>query len=300
MQFTIPKSQYPVRMILDTDTFNEIDDQFALIYGLLSPREIDFRGVVAAPFFNENSTGPGDGMEKSYQEILHILKLTGFSGKVPAFRGAAQFLSDRHTPVDSEGAQFIIAEARRAHADGVMLYVTGIGAITNIGSALLLAPEIAAYITVVWLGGHRLDFHCANEFNLQGDVPAAQAVLASGAPFVQYPCGNCVDALGIKLPELRERLTGCGAIAEYLVGIFDRAVNGDENYARVIWDISTISYFVVPEATEFVTMPQPRLQDDCTWTPDPAGRPLIVAQAIDRTRVFESIFKRIQEFSRQH
>jgi purine nucleosidase len=27
----------PVRMVLDTDTYNEIDDQFALVYALISP-----------------------------------------------------------------------------------------------------------------------------------------------------------------------------------------------------------------------------------------------------------------------
>ena len=27
------------------------------------------------PFFNEKSTGPADGMEKSYQEIMNVLTL---------------------------------------------------------------------------------------------------------------------------------------------------------------------------------------------------------------------------------
>ena len=39
--------------ILDTDTFNEVDDQFALAYALFSPEKINLRAVTAAPFFND-------------------------------------------------------------------------------------------------------------------------------------------------------------------------------------------------------------------------------------------------------
>ena len=37
-----PPEKRPVRMVLDTDTYNEIDDQFALVYAL-----INFIGVIA-------------------------------------------------------------------------------------------------------------------------------------------------------------------------------------------------------------------------------------------------------------
>ena len=41
----------PVAAVLDTDTYNEIDDQFALVYALLSPN-VQLEAVYAAPFFN--------------------------------------------------------------------------------------------------------------------------------------------------------------------------------------------------------------------------------------------------------
>ena len=53
----------PVRMVLDTDTYNEIDDQFALAYALLSPERLDVEAVYAAPFTASRSSGPGDGMQ---------------------------------------------------------------------------------------------------------------------------------------------------------------------------------------------------------------------------------------------
>ena len=60
----------PIDVILDTDTYNEIDDQFALSYMLAYPERLNIKGICAAPFHNENSESAADGMEKSYQEIL--------------------------------------------------------------------------------------------------------------------------------------------------------------------------------------------------------------------------------------
>lgn len=40
-----------VQVVLDTDTYNEVDDQFALSYALRSPKEINVNAVYAAPFF---------------------------------------------------------------------------------------------------------------------------------------------------------------------------------------------------------------------------------------------------------
>ena len=63
-----------IRMVLDTDTYNEIDDQFAVAYAMCSPEKLTVEAIYAAPFLNERSTGPGDGMVKSYEEILRLLE----------------------------------------------------------------------------------------------------------------------------------------------------------------------------------------------------------------------------------
>ena len=53
--------------VLDTDTYNEIDDQYALSLMIKSPK-LNLRAIYAAPFFNTHSTSPEDGMERSYDE----------------------------------------------------------------------------------------------------------------------------------------------------------------------------------------------------------------------------------------
>ena len=137
-------------MILDTDAFNEVDDQFALAYTLLSPEKIDLLAVTAAPFFNWNSTSPGEGMEKSYQEIFHIYDLMRLSAPPPVYRGSAHFMTGREEPVPSEAADRIIELALAS--DTEPLYVAAIGAITNVASAIAKCPEIIRNIVVVWLG----------------------------------------------------------------------------------------------------------------------------------------------------
>lgn len=39
-----------VRLVIDTDAANEVDDQFAITWGLLSPERLDIEAIVAAPF----------------------------------------------------------------------------------------------------------------------------------------------------------------------------------------------------------------------------------------------------------
>mgnify|MGYP000127446142 CR=1 FL=1 len=64
-----------VDVVLDTDTFNELDDQFAVALLLSHPERFHPVGFCAAPFLNANSSSPEDGMEKSYQELMKILPL---------------------------------------------------------------------------------------------------------------------------------------------------------------------------------------------------------------------------------
>ncbi len=43
----------PTSIVVDTDTYNEIDDQFALAYALLSTDRVTVEAIYAAPFHND-------------------------------------------------------------------------------------------------------------------------------------------------------------------------------------------------------------------------------------------------------
>ena len=143
-----------VRMVLDTDTYNEIDDQFAVVYSLLSPEKLDVETIYAAPFLNSRSTGPGDGMEKSYDEILRLLERLNVSPENFVHKGSTDFLASLDKLIESPAVDDLIERAMQSGDEP--LYVVAIGAITNIASAILKEPEIINKIVIVWLGGHAL------------------------------------------------------------------------------------------------------------------------------------------------
>lgn len=155
----IKKLQRPegkIDVVLDTDTCNEIDDQFALAYMLSYGEKLNVKAILAAPFYNHHSEGPADGMERSYQEILHLLELMKREDLKPVvFRGSTQYLENEMTPVKSEAAERL-CELALEHTAEKPLYIVAIGAITNVASAILMKPEIINRMVVVWLGGHAL------------------------------------------------------------------------------------------------------------------------------------------------
>jgi purine nucleosidase len=155
-----------VRAVLDTDTFNEIDDQFAIVQLLLSPERVDLRAIYAAPFFNDRAVSSVDGMEKSYEEILRLLARMGVDPAGLVHRGSCQPLQSWASPEPSEAATDLVKQAL-ATPEGELLYVIAIGAITNVASALLLDPRIARRVVVVWLGGHANGWAHTLEYNLQ-------------------------------------------------------------------------------------------------------------------------------------
>jgi inosine-uridine nucleoside N-ribohydrolase len=176
-----------VRAVLDTDTYNEIDDQFALVQALLSPERIKLEAIYAAPFFNSRSSGPGEGMELSYAEILRLLDRLGVAPEGLAFRGVTDYVGPQKVARDAPAVDDLIARAR-ASSPGDPLYVIAIAAISNVASALIKAPDIIDRLVVVWLGGHALEWPHQREFNLKQDVGGGQVLFDSGVPLVAVPC----------------------------------------------------------------------------------------------------------------
>ena len=165
-----------VQMVLDTDTYNEIDDQFAVVHALLSPEHLNVEALYAAPFHNNRSDNAEDGMEKSYDEILRLLDFLNVPADDFAYRGSKAFLSDKETPVPSDAATDMIERAMRRDTEDP-LYVVAVGAITNVASAILIEPEIIKRIVVIWLGGNPLYWPHTREFNLMQDLQSAQVDL---------------------------------------------------------------------------------------------------------------------------
>ncbi|MDR0326204.1 MAG: nucleoside hydrolase, partial [Oscillospiraceae bacterium] len=283
-----------VRAVLDTDAYNEIDDQFALAYMLKKPKKFHIQALTAAPFHNEKSSGPGDGMRKSYQEILHILRLTNREDmQNRVFEGSDTYLPDEKKPVESPAARELVRLAKEGSPDDP-LYIIAIGAITNVASALLLDSSMAERCVIVWLGGHAWHWPDTREFNMQQDVAAARVVFDSGAPVVQFPCMGVVSELRTTGPELGYWLRGKNELCEYLVRHTNDEVAsyaGGTAWSRVIWDVSAVAWFIDPHFTSGRVAPSPICGYDHRYSFDAARHPCRVIDAIDRDKIFTDLFK---------
>lgn len=280
-------------MVLDTDTFNEIDDQYAVAHAVASPDRMDVEALYAAPFTNSRSTGPADGMEKSYDEIHRLLGLMKLENKPPVFKGATRYL-DVNAPERTAVTDDLIARAMRHGPEDPPLYVVAIGAITNIATALLLEPRLVERIVVVWLGGHAFNWPDAREFNLFQDVPAARVILDSGAPLVLLPCMGVVDRLTTTIPELNACLAGRSKLADYLVEItrnYNRS--GRPIWSKVIWDVAATAWLVNPAWVPTYLAPSPLLSTDGHWSFNPVRHFIRVAREVRRDEIFIDVFNKV-------
>jgi len=280
-------------VIIDTDTYNEIDDQFALIYALLSPESIKVNAVYAAPFFNNLSSSAGDGMNKSYEEIVRIFDKMKKEHKDLIFKGSNAFMQKPNQPVESDAARDLVKRALEAEGP---LYVLALGAPTNIASAILMEPKIIHKIVVVWLGGKGLNWNTASEFNLMQDIYSSQTLFNSGVPLIQIPTEPVTSHLLTNLLEIEHYLGGKNEIGDYLVGIFRNYNNDHFAWSKEIWDISVIAYMINHTWVPTEVRSTPILTNEMTYSFD-NSRPLYrVATFIHRNKVFADLFVKIAAY----
>lgn len=225
-----------IRVIADTDCNCECDDQFCIAHMLMTPR-FDVRGIVAEHYAEKNSE------QESYEEILRIMKLMGVEHvtsdsnqiegdfvenvadqtsekienakdeRVRVLHGAQNAMGDIHTPIESEGAHFIVEEAMKD--DSRPLFICGQAACTNIASAYLMEPRIAEKIVVIWIGGRPYP-EGGFEFNQNNDLNAARVLYQSDLEVWQVPF-NVYTTMKVSFFEMLNHVYSCGKIGEYLV-----------------------------------------------------------------------------------
>jgi purine nucleosidase len=181
----LPPKGHKLRLLIDTDAANEIDDLYAIALALVSPDRFAIEGFIATHYAHE---GP-ETIGKSYSLLIELLKKAHMDGKYPVKRSAhpMQYLQ---TPSEGEGVDFIIERAHCGSSENP-LWVVGLGAATNLASAVLKDPTILPKVRCVF---HSRSSHTWPErsvqFNVAGDVIAARALLASRVPLVWFDTGT--------------------------------------------------------------------------------------------------------------
>lgn len=294
------KPKGKVDVILDSDMYNEVDDQFALAYLLQSTEKMTLKAICAAPFFNHHSEGPKDGMEKSYDEVFRVLKLLKKEEyNASVFRGATSFLENDTTPVDSDAVQTMIEMSKNYTAENP-LYIIGIAAATNIASALLLCPEMKERVFIVWLGGMGFDWHDNKSFNAGQDVAAARVLLRSGVPMVLLPGRGVMDRFSTTGPELKHWLAGKNEFCDYIVEKTEREAmmcNGDTCWSRPISDVTAIAWLHDEKFMLDRLEHSPVMEYDHLYAEDKRRLFIRYVYSIDRDKLMWDMFQRIGRYN---
>lgn len=209
------------RILLDTDTNNEIDDQHALAYLLFNADIFTIEGITV------NSTKEPD-VALDYAEAERILKLCKSFRKIPLKEGANgtfREIQDQVNNSDFDGASavnFIIEKALAEKENKLILLA--VGKLTNLALALKKEPAIATNVRLVWLGSNYPE---PGEHNQNADTTAMNYLLNSNIPFemvtVRYGKPSGTAAVRVTKDQIVHRMPGKGP------HIDDPVIKGENN-----------------------------------------------------------------------
>lgn len=287
------KSDRKKKVIIDTDAYNEIDDQYAIAYSYYSEK-IDVLAIHAAPFENEKSDNMEYGMEMSYKEILKVLDLLGAGDSIPVFKGSRASIEKSGQIQESEAVENLIKTVRESDE---IIYVFALGAITNVVSAITKAPDIKSNMCVIWPGGNQLDSNNLGEFNLVQDFTAGQMLLNSGVPLVLCPAWFVVSELSANWDKFCE-LENVSPICDYLFSITGKCrelAGAPHWWIRTIWDIVAPAIIDNTDSAEIEIVPTPVFTDARVYAFDSTRHEMMYLKKIHREPVFDRTWKLFKE-----
>ena len=241
----------PVRLIVDADTANEVDDLYAIAIALIDPG-LKVVGVTSAQW-HTHPKAPNDTVGESQRLNEEILSLMGMTD-IPHPEGANLAMVNMLRPQPSDAAAFIIEQAL-ATPKGEKLNVAILGPATNLASAILMAPEIIPKVTANYLGfWHHPETRTWNkrEFNTNNDPNAVNLLINTPNLEFHVMTASTSQHLVFDKTEVDRHLKGKGGIGDYLVNrweSFDRywQKTDQEKKHWTMWDIAIILALANPE-----------------------------------------------------
>ncbi len=279
-----------INVILDTDTYNECDDQFAISYLIKSQDRFNIEAITIAPYHHDNDINIEEGQEKSYQEALKICKWLNFDGENKIYKGSTDYIEEGYNEAN-DAVEKIIEIARKKEKT----YIIAIGAITNIALAIKKAPDIISKIEIVWLGGHSPLYMNNDEFNFRQDVQAIKEIFESKVNLTIIPCKGVASNLKISIFELGHYLKGKSELCDYLCGRFyNDGIHGIQ-IRRPIWDISAVAYLINKNWFEERVIDCPEINKDLSYTFNKNGRKITMVTYLNSDKIYEDLFSKLVE-----
>lgn len=277
-----------VNVILDTDIYNECDDQFAVAYLLKSQDKFNIEAITVAPYHHDNNISIEEGIDKSYDEIIKICNWLHFDWTNKLFKGSTDYLENDYN--EENGAVNKIIEIVNKNAK---TYILAIGAITNVALAIKKEPKIINKIEVIWLGGHSFLSKDNKEFNFKQDVQAVRNVFESKVKLTIIPCKNVASNLRTSIYELEHFLKGKSELCDYLCQRFYNDGVHEIQERRVIWDISVIAYMLNKTWFTSEEISCPRIREDSSYELTNNNHKITMINYIDVNKVYTDLFNKL-------
>jgi purine nucleosidase len=298
-----------LRVLLDTDANNELDDQHAIAYMLFNGDYFEVEGITI------NRTSSGGGIDNHVAEAERIVKLSGLDGRIPVVKGAdgafEEIADQLHHP-DHDAAAAVDFIIRRAHEPSDRpLVLVPVGKLTNIALALKKDPSIAPRVKILWLGSNYPE---PGEHNQVNDEPALNYILDSDVEFdiaiVRYGKPSGTDAVWASLAEIRSRMPGQGpeisppvtgrhggdftTFGDYSVSLFENYPMDGDPPSRPLFDMAAVAILKNPAWANARTLPAPILVDG-RWVDRPENpRQIVIWEDFDREAIINDFFHRVE------
>ena len=298
-----------IRIILDTDANNELDDQHAIAYLLFNGDRFAVEGITV------NATSGGGGIEKHVAEAERVVQLCSLASKVKVIPGAGgkyeEILPYIGQPKydGSEAVDFII---ERAKADDTrQLVLMPIGKLTNIALALKKAPSIAEKVRIVWLG---TNYPEPGEYNFVHDIAAVDPILEFEVPFemvmVRYRKPSGTDAVKASLKDIQRIMPGKGPsistpvsgrhggtfsnFGDYSVELFEKFRGNPKE--RPLFDMAAVAIVKNPAWADRVTIGAPKFVDG-KWIDRPDNpRKIVIWENFDKEGIMKDFYNRMDKY----
>lgn len=253
---------------LDADTGNEMDDLYAIVRLVKEPT-VELIGLSSAHFnnpdllvfekWNAYDTKGLNTVAESQRLNEQILKALGrldIAHPIGADRQIGRAWG-QEDPRDSKAAQAIIL-AVKSLSENEKLDILTIGAITNIASALILAPEIKFRIRCFSLGAQynpKTKIWNKNEFNIRNDLNAFDYLLNLESFDLTMMCLETALPLQFKREETYNRLDEKQEAEKILEDRWHEQNPQDET--RVMWDLALVEAYLNPALALLKTVKTP-------------------------------------------
>ncbi|MDF9796596.1 purine nucleosidase [Catalinimonas alkaloidigena] len=251
-------------VIIDADTGNEMDDLYAIVMAILS-EDMEVIGLSSAHFNNAQlltdslwhiyPTKNINTLEISQQLNEELLQALGRED-IPHPKGASQMLGYawgyyEGAPIPASPASDFIIEQAKLATEGEKLAILCLGAVTNVATALELAPEIADKISVHLLG---MQYNVEegiwnkNEFNVRNDLNAMDQLLTNEALELHVMPASTSSTLKFSHQKSLEKLARMEHPVNKILARRWAEVSAGAQWT--MWDLALVEAMIYPTTAE--------------------------------------------------